>query len=229
MLQKKKKTILLWILSKIFRLLRHSSLPPPLQRSLLPPPLRRRFSPVPRFLFSPPFRATSTTSIGIFTLRRLTFPRGTTRLFSLSPLTTVTLLPSTTGPILRPSKFLILRQLFAHSPRSLLPSFNWEGSFSFLPQPPLLLPPTSRRLLPSRRLRFSLILLWGLTRKALPGDMTLPQLRLRPGRLLSLPHLRLRPGRLLSLFLSPPVIRILTDSTAPLLSSEWGVLGEWGV
>ena len=39
------------------------------------------------------------------------------------------------------------------------------------------------------------------------------------------PSLRLRPGRLLSL---PPVVQILTDSTAPLLSSEWGVLGELG-
>jgi hypothetical protein len=35
---------------------------------LLPPPLRRCLSPVPRFLFSPPFRATSTTLIGIFKL-----------------------------------------------------------------------------------------------------------------------------------------------------------------
>ena len=86
-----------------------------------------------------------------------------------------------------------------------------------------------RPLLPSRCLRFSLILLRGLPREALPGDMTLPQLRLRPGRLLSLPHLRLRPGRLLSLFLSPHVVRIMTESTAPLLSLEWGVLGEWGV
>jgi hypothetical protein len=192
-----------------------------------PPPLRWRLSPVPRFLFSPPFRATSMTSIGIFTLRRLTFPRGTTRLLSLLPLTMVTLLPSTNAPILRPFKSLILRRLFAHSPRSLLPSFDGEGSFSFLPQPPLLLPPTGRRLLPSRHLQFSLILMRGLPREALPGDMTLPQLRLRPGCLLSLPHLRLRPGHLLSLILSPPVVRILTVLTAPLLSSEWGVLGEW--
>ena len=64
--------------------------------------------------------------------------------------------------------------------------------------------------------------------KALPRDMTLPYLRLRPGRLLSLPHSQLRPGNLLSLFLSPLVVRILTGLTAPLLSSEWGVLGEWG-
>ena len=27
----------------------------------------------------------------------------------------------------------------------------------------------------------------------------------------------------------PPVVQILTDSTAPLPSSEWGVLGAWGV
>ncbi len=172
---------------KIFRLLRRSSLPPLLRRLLLPPPLRRLLSPVPRFLSFPPFRATSTTLIGIITLRRLTFQRGTTRLFSLSPLITVTLSPSTTAPILRPSKFLILRQLFAHSPRSLLPSFDGDGSFSFLPRPPLLLPPLSRRLPPSRRLRFSLILLWGLPREALFRDMSLPPLRLRPGRLLSLP------------------------------------------
>ncbi len=212
---------------KIFRLLRRSSLPPLLRRLLLPPPLRRLLSPVPRFLSFHPFRATSTTSISIITLRRLKFQRGTsTRLFSLSPLTTVTLSPYTTAPILRPSKFLILRQLFTHFPISLLPSFDGDRSFSVLPQPPLLLPPLGRRRPPSRRLRFSFILLWGLPREALLGDMTLPLLRLRPGRLLSLPHLRLRPGRLLSL---RPVVPILTDSTVPLLSSEWGVLGEWGV
>jgi hypothetical protein len=211
---------------KIFRLLRLSSLPPLLRRSLLPPPLRRLLSPVPRFLYSPPFRATSTTSIGIITLRRLTFQRGTTRLFSLSPLTTVTLSPSTNAPILPPSKLPILRHLFVHFPRSLLPSFDGDGNFNFLPPPPLVLPPLGRRLPPSRCLRFSLILLWGFPREALLGDKTLPPLRLRPGRLLSLPHLRLRPGRLLSF---PLVVQILTDSTVPLLSSDWGVLGEWGV
>jgi hypothetical protein len=105
-----------------------------------PPP-----APAAAFLSGPKtsFRATSTTLIGIFTLRRLTFPRGTTWLL-------VTLLPSTNAPILQPFKSLILRGLFAHSPRSLLPSFDGEESFSFLPQPLLLLPPTGRRLLPSR-------------------------------------------------------------------------------
>jgi len=71
------------------------------------------------------------------------------RLFPLLPLTTATLLPSTNAPISRPFKILILRQLFVLSPRSLLPFFNGDTSFSLRWQVPLLpLNPVVRRRLP---------------------------------------------------------------------------------
>ena len=184
---------------------------------LLPPPLWQRLSPNPKFLFFPPFRATSTTSIGTSTLLRRMTRWGITWLFLPLLLITLTPLPSIIVLISRPFKLLIRRRLFALSLKSCLPSLNRDVIFSFLPLPPLLLPSTGRCLLPSRRLQFSLILLQGLPREALPGDMTPPHLRLRPRRLLSPPHLRLRPGRLLSLFLSPPIVWILTGSTAPLV------------
>ena len=112
--------------------------PPPAPAANAPPtPLRRRLSPVPQFLSFPLFRATTSTWTGIFTLWGLTFPRGAMRLFSLLPLTTVTLLPYTNAPISQPFKFLILWQLCALSPRSLLPSFDGGTSFSLRPMPPV--------------------------------------------------------------------------------------------
>jgi len=129
-------------------LTRSPSLPPPMRRTLLPLPLRRLLSPVPRFLSFPPFRATSTMSIGIFTPRRLMSQRGTTRLFSFLPLTTATLSPSTTVPISWLFKLLALRQSFAPFPRFLLPFFNEDSSYNLLPVPLLHLITTVRRRLP---------------------------------------------------------------------------------
>ena len=138
------------------------------------------------------------------------------RLFSLSPLTTATLSPSNIAPISRPFKCLILRRLFTLSPRSLLPFFKGDTSFSLsrVPLPPL--HPVGRRLLPFFPSRLLRVLL---------GVMTLPPSRLRPGH----PPSRLRPGHLLPpsseiiLFPPPPVAPILTGSPALLLSP-----GEWG-
>jgi hypothetical protein len=135
--------------------------PPPLRRTLLPPPLRRHLSPVPRFLSFPLFRATNSTWIGIFILRRLTFPRGATRIFSLSPLTTVTLSPYTNAPILRPFKSLILWRLFSLSPRSLHPSFDGGTSFSLRSGCLCPVPPLPLHLVVRRRLPFFHILLLG--------------------------------------------------------------------
>jgi hypothetical protein len=183
----------------------------PLQRMLIPPPRRRLLSPVPRCLSFPLFRATGLKSIGIFTPRQLTFQRGTMRLFLLSPITMVTLSPSTNAPILLPFKFLILLQLFALSPRSLHPSFNGDTSFSLCWMPLLPL-----NLVVRRRLLFFPILLLG----ALLGVMTPPRSRLQQGHLLL-------PSPAMFLFLPPLVAPILTGLTALLLSpGEWG---EWGV
>jgi hypothetical protein len=165
----------------------------------------------PKILSFPLFWATGSTSIGIFTLRRLTFQRGATQFFSLSPLTMVTLLPSTNALILRPFKFLILRHLFALSPRSLLPFFNKDTSFSLRPMPLLPL-----NLVVWHRLPFFPVLLLG----ALLEVMTPPFLRLQQGHLLPL-----SPAMLL--FLPPLVASILMGLTALLLfPGEWG---EWGV
>ena len=191
--------------------------PPPAPAANAPPSAPAAMSlSGPKIFVLPPFRATSTTSIGTSTPRRRMSRWGITRLFLSLPLVTPTPSPSIIVPISRPFKLLIRRRLFTLSLNSRLPSLNRDVSFSFLPLPPLLLPTTGRHLLPSRRLQFSLILMLGLPLEALPGDMTPPQLRLRP-------------GRLLSLFLSPPAVPILTGSMAPLLSSKWGVLGEWKV
>jgi hypothetical protein len=97
------------------------------------------------------------------------------RLFSLLPFTTATLSPFSNVPILRPFKLLNLWQLFALSPRSLLLFFNEDASFSLCPVPLLPLNPAVWPWLPF----FPMLLL-----RALLGDMTPPQLRLRPGRLL---------------------------------------------
>ena len=135
----------------------------PLWRVLIPPPRRRLLSLVPSFLPFPLFWATGSTLISIFTPRWLTLRRGATRLFLLSPLTTVTLPPSTNAPILRPFKFLILRQLFALSLRSLLPFFNGDMSFILRWVPLLPLNPVVWRQLPF----FPILLL-----RALLGVMT---------------------------------------------------------
>jgi hypothetical protein len=184
----KSKKKILWILLKIFRLLRRSSLPPLLRRSLLPPSRRRLLSPVPRFLSFPSFRATSTTSIGIFTPLRLMSRRGTTRLFFLSPLTTAILSPSTNVPISLSFNLLTLWQSFAPFPRSLLPFFDEVTGFSLSRVPPLLLYPVVRCRLPF----FPMLLL-----RVLLGVMTLPRSRLQPRRLLP-------PSPAMIFFLPPP-------------------------
>jgi hypothetical protein len=130
------------------------------------------------------------------------------QLFSLSPLTTVTLSSYTNAPILRPFKFLILWQLFTLSPRSLLPSFDGGTSFSLR-----LMPPLSLHLVVWRRLPFFHILLL----RVFLGVMTPPPLRLHYGHLLPL-------SPVILLFLPPLVALILTGSPALLLSP-----GEWGV
>jgi hypothetical protein len=98
--------------------------------------------------------------IGIFTPWRLTSQRGTTRLLSLSPLTTATLLSSTNALISWPFKSFILRLSLRRVP--LLP-----------------LNPVVRRRLPFFPIHLFRVLL---------GVMTPPRSRLRPGHLLPPSH-----------------------------------------
>ena len=181
--------------------------PPPAPAAVAPSPIPAAASlSGPKIFFLSSLRATSTTSIGIFTPLRLMSRRGTTRLFFLSPLTTAILSPSTNVPISLSFNLLTLWQSFAPFPRSLLPFFDEVTGFSLSREPPLLLYPVVRCRLPF----FPMLLL-----RVLLGVMTLPRSWLQPRRLL--------PPSPAMIFFPPPLVAlILTGSMALLLSS-----GEW--